>query len=51
MSDAVAAAQQGYAECLNAILRGSLDRFYETLRWPGWQSDVRTLGLDEGFSV
>ncbi|GIJ23919.1 hypothetical protein Vlu01_45430 [Micromonospora lutea] len=43
--------EQGYAEWLNAILRGSLNRFYETLRWPGWQTDVGALGIDQGFSV
>jgi hypothetical protein len=43
--------EQGYADWLNAVLRGSLTRFYETLRWPGWESDTEALGLDEGFSV
>lgn len=43
--------EQGYAEWLNAILTGSLTRFYDTLRWPGWETEAETLGLDEGFSV
>jgi hypothetical protein len=43
--------EQGYADWLNAILAGSATRFYETLRWPGWEADVAALGLDQGFSV
>ncbi|WP_239096962.1 DUF2625 family protein [Asanoa ferruginea] len=43
--------EQGYAEWLNAILGGSLTRFYETLRWPGWEAETEGLNLDEGFSV
>jgi hypothetical protein len=43
--------EQGYAEWLNAVLAGSLTRFYENLRWPGWQSEVAALALDEGISA
>ncbi|GAA4607742.1 hypothetical protein BJY16_006485 [Actinoplanes octamycinicus] len=41
----------GYAEWLNAILRGSLTSFYDTLRWPGWETDTAALTLDQGFSL
>lgn len=43
--------EQGYAEWLNAVLAGSLTRFYETLRWPGWETEVAALALDEGISA
>ncbi len=39
----------GYAEWLHAVLAGSLDRFYETLRWPGWQDDVSAVAADQGI--
>lgn len=31
---------QGYADWLHAVLAGSLTRFYDTLRWPGWEAEV-----------
>ncbi|MFE9688702.1 DUF2625 family protein [Micromonospora sp. NPDC005806] len=43
--------EQGYADWLYAVLSGSLTRFYENLRWPGWEAEVATLALDQGFSV
>ena len=43
--------EQGYAEWLNAMLRGSLTAFYDTLRWPGWQDEVAALSLDQGISA
>jgi Protein of unknown function DUF2625 len=43
--------EQGYAEWLNAILAGSLTRFYENLRWPGWAAEVAALALDEGITA
>ncbi|MGR6317370.1 DUF2625 family protein [Micromonospora soli] len=43
--------EQGYADWLHAVLAGSLTRFYETLRWPGWQAEVGALALDQGLSA
>jgi hypothetical protein len=43
--------EQGYAEWLHMMLDGSATRFYDTLRWPGWQTDVAALALDQGFNV
>jgi hypothetical protein len=40
---------QGYADWLYAVLHGSLTRFYDTLRWPGWQAEVAAVGLDQGI--
>ncbi|GAA3964599.1 DUF2625 domain-containing protein [Actinomadura viridis] len=41
--------EQGYADWLYAVLAGSLTQFYDTLRWPGWETEVASLGLDEGI--
>ncbi|MGP4029991.1 DUF2625 family protein [Actinomadura sp. 3N407] len=41
--------EQGYADWLYAVLVGSLTQFYDTLRWPGWKTEVATLGLSEGI--
>jgi len=41
----------GYAEWLAAMLAGSMTRFYETLRWPGWESEVGALSPAQGLST
>lgn len=41
--------EQGYADWLYAVLAGSLTQFYDTLRWPGWKTEVEALRLDEGI--
>jgi hypothetical protein len=41
--------EQGYADWLYNVLRGSLTSFYETLRWPQWETEVAGLGLDQGI--
>lgn len=43
--------EQGYGEWLYAVLAGSLTRFYETLRWPGWEAEVAALALDQAISA
>jgi len=43
--------EQGYTAWLYAVLAGSLTRFYDTLRWPGWQDEVDALLPDEGLTV
>ncbi|WP_323373404.1 DUF2625 family protein [Plantactinospora alkalitolerans] len=35
--------EQGYADWLHAMLAGSMTRFYDTLRWPGWKAKVAAL--------
>jgi hypothetical protein len=42
---------QGYADWLHAVLAGSLTRFYDTLRWPGWETEVDALAIDQGISA
>jgi hypothetical protein len=39
----------GYGSWLAAVLRGVLTDFYETLRWPGWQTEVAALSLAQGI--
>jgi hypothetical protein len=41
--------EQGYAGWLYAVLAGSITRFYDTLRWPGWEAEVQAVGLDQGI--
>ncbi|MEU1688600.1 DUF2625 family protein [Micromonospora sp. NPDC005707] len=43
--------EQGYADWLYAVLAGSLTRFYDTLRWPGWETEVAALAPDLGLSA
>ncbi|MFU8870532.1 DUF2625 family protein [Micromonospora sp. SL4-19] len=43
--------EQGYADWLYAVLAGSLTRFYENLRWPGWEAEVADLALGQALSV
>ncbi|MBB5854484.1 DUF2625 family protein [Amycolatopsis umgeniensis] len=42
--------EQGYADWLHAVLAGSLDRFYENLRWPGWENEVGAVAGQPGHS-
>jgi Protein of unknown function DUF2625 len=37
----------GYTEFLNWSFNSNLDEFYESFRWPGWQSEVSALSGDE----
>lgn len=41
--------ERGYGDWLYAVLSGSLTQFYDTLRWPGWKTEVAALGLNEGI--
>ncbi|MFJ7218956.1 DUF2625 family protein [Amycolatopsis sp. NPDC098790] len=41
--------EQGYADWLHAVLAGSLDRFYENLRWPGWENEVGAVTANQGI--
>lgn len=40
-----------HIDLLWAALTGDLDEFYGGLRWPGWQKDVGSLAVDEGFTL
>lgn len=40
--------RQGYADWLNAVLAGALTRFYDAVRWPGWEREVGALPADRG---
>jgi len=41
----------GYTEFLNWSFNSNLDKFYEPLRWYGWQSEVSALSGDEALSI
>ena len=43
--------EQVYADWLYAMLVGSLTRFYDTLRWPGWETEVATVPLSHGLTT
>jgi len=40
-----------YSEWLWGMLTGDLEKFYEGLRWPGWQKTVESLKGDRGLVV
>jgi len=42
---------QGYSEFLVWCFRGDLEKFYEDVRWPGWQDETRELRGDQAFSI
>ena len=41
----------GYTEFLNWSFNSNLEKFYESLRWPGWQSEISDLSGDEALSI
>ncbi len=41
----------GYSDFLHWALTGDIESFYETERWPGWESEVEELSSDQGLSV
>lgn len=41
----------GYGDWLEAMLVGAVTRFYEGLRWPGWEAEVAGVTLDQGISA
>ncbi|MBI3948606.1 MAG: DUF2625 domain-containing protein [Armatimonadetes bacterium] len=40
-----------YSQLLVWILSGDLARFYQSLRWPGWQDEVALIGGDQCLSI
>ncbi|MFJ6437424.1 DUF2625 family protein [Streptomyces sp. NPDC091416] len=41
----------GYGTWLTWLLSGRLEKFYDGLRWPGWQSESQALDLSRGIAV
>jgi hypothetical protein len=41
----------GYTEFLNWSFNSNLDKFYESLRWPGWEAEISSLMGDEVLSI
>ena len=52
-ADALEAERTGrrYGDWLRWLFDLDLDRFYEGLRWPGWEQEVAALGPDEGLAI
>lgn len=40
-----------YSQFLGWALSGDLARFYQGLRWPGWQEEIASLDGEQGLSV
>jgi hypothetical protein len=43
--------EMGYSGFLQWLCAGDLERFYDDLRWPGWESEVSAASADEGFHL
>lgn len=43
--------QRGYSDWIYWLCSGDLEKYYEGQRWPGWESDVATLGENSGYLV
>jgi hypothetical protein len=43
--------QFGYSQFLVWAMSGKLAQFYESLRWPGWQEEVRKLTGDQTIGI
>ena len=41
----------GYSDFLSWASSGDITAFWDGLRWPGWEDDVRALAGDQGFSI
>jgi hypothetical protein len=40
-----------YSQFIFWCLQGDIADFYESLRWPGWEQEISTLGGDQAISV
>jgi len=43
-------AGMGYTEFLSWSFNSNLDKFYESVRWPGWEAELSQLGGDRALS-
>lgn len=41
----------GYSEFIGWSLQGDLAKFYESLRWPGWENEIASLGGDQAIFI
>lgn len=41
----------GYGSWFTWMLSGALNRFYESLRWPGWEAEAAALRPRQGLSI
>lgn len=43
--------QMGHSAWVSWLLSGRLEKFYESLRWPGWREEAAALTLTQGITV
>jgi hypothetical protein len=43
--------EKGYSDFIVWAFNGDLNQYYETMRWPGWQEEVRELSGDQVFTI
>lgn len=41
----------GHTDFVTWTLEGDLDKFYESMRWPGWEKDVAAVAGDAALSI
>ena len=41
----------GYSQFVFWCLQGNIAGFYESMRWPGWEQEISTLGGDQAISI
>ena len=41
----------GYTQLVQWAVKGEMPKFYESMRWPGWETEVSTLTGDHGFFI
>ncbi len=42
---------RGYSDFLVFCFKGNLNQYYESLRWPGWQEELKSLPGDKVMSI
>lgn len=43
--------KKGYSDFLVWSFSGDLAEYYQSMRWKGWENEVRSVGGDQGFSI
>ena len=41
----------GHTDWVEWVFTGNIDAFYESLRWPGWEAETKTLAGDHGLHI
>jgi len=43
--------EKGYSDFVSWCFCGDLAKYYETMRWPGWQEELRSVGGDQVIDI